>query len=83
MNLYLITQSDRGGYDTYDSAVVIAKTKKDAATMHPDGDTIPAECNTTWTNDPGNVKVKFLGIADLFSYPAVICAFQCGLRRLL
>lgn len=35
MNLYLIQQNIRNGYDTYDSAVVAAKTKEEARTVHP------------------------------------------------
>jgi len=35
MNLYLITQSQNEGYDTYDSAVVAAKSPEDAKNIHP------------------------------------------------
>ena len=35
MNLYLISQDENIGYDTYDSAVVAAKSEKDARTIHP------------------------------------------------
>ena len=35
MNLYLISQDIVGGYDTYDSAIVAAKTTEDAKTIHP------------------------------------------------
>ena len=34
MNLYLVS-SGYDGYDTYDSVVVAAKSKKDARTIHP------------------------------------------------
>lgn len=35
MNLYLISQSVNGGYDTYDSAVVAAPDEKTAARINP------------------------------------------------
>lgn len=35
MKLYLISQDKVKGYDTYDSAVVAAKDKEDARTIHP------------------------------------------------
>lgn len=35
MNLYLISQTANNGYDSYDSAVVAAKSAKDARKIHP------------------------------------------------
>ena len=35
MNIYKISQSINNGYDTYDSAVVIAENEDDARTIHP------------------------------------------------
>ena len=35
MKLYLISQDRVSGYDTYDSAVVVAKDEADARTIHP------------------------------------------------
>ncbi len=35
MNIYLISQDVVDGYDTFDSAVVVAKNKDDARTIHP------------------------------------------------
>lgn len=35
MNLYLISQDFNNDYDAYDSAVVAAKSPKDARTIHP------------------------------------------------
>ena len=37
MKLYLITQDIVNDFDTYDSAVVAAKSPKDAKTIHPSG----------------------------------------------
>ena len=35
MNIYKVSRTDSGGYDTYDSMVVIAEKEKDARQMHP------------------------------------------------
>lgn len=35
MNLYLIWQNVNRGYDTYDSAVVVAKNEEEAKLIHP------------------------------------------------
>lgn len=35
MNLYLISQDKNNDYDTYDSAVVAAKSPQDAKEIHP------------------------------------------------
>lgn len=37
MNLYLISQSQWTGYDTFDSAVVVAESEDAARDMHPRG----------------------------------------------
>ena len=38
MNLYLISQNKNVNYDTFDSAIVAARTNKEARMIHPDGD---------------------------------------------
>lgn len=38
MNLYLLTQNQVTGYDTYDSCVVAAESEDDAREIHPDID---------------------------------------------
>lgn len=35
MNLWLLTQTTMNGYDTYDSAVVVAETEEAARNTHP------------------------------------------------
>lgn len=37
MKLWHIARTDRGGYDTYDSAVVAAPDEAQARSIHPDG----------------------------------------------
>lgn len=91
MKLYLISQSEMAGYDTYDSAVVIASDEEDARTIHPDAlqnggriERIPrgtAHCDVySWTDDPNKVEVQYLGEAyGFFEIPSVVCAsFNAG-----
>ena len=47
MKLYLISQDVNTGYDTYDSAVVSAKSEADARTIHPSAYTTHAK-NGKW-----------------------------------
>lgn len=72
MNLYLIEQHVNRGYDTYDSAVVVAKDKKSASQISPGS-------SVTWTT-PENVIVTLIGKASKnFKENAVICSsFNAG-----
>jgi hypothetical protein len=67
MNIYHISQGINTGYDTYDSAIVIAPDEESAKRMHPNGkDTIPIAPeyhSFDWTNDPNNVKAEQIGLA--------------------
>lgn len=38
MNLYLLTQTENRGYDTFDSCVVCAPNEEQAKAIHPRGD---------------------------------------------
>lgn len=78
LKLWLISQDANDGYDTYDSAVVVAATEKEARHISPDGfrvwmtdrwhlqlsdgTTGPEARYDTWA-DPGQVKVELVGIA--------------------
>lgn len=84
MNLYLISQTDVRGYDTYDSTVVAADTSSEAANIDPgSGDKLSNVVGKydpeTWTRDPAKVSVKELGVALAGIGPGVICAsFNAG-----
>jgi hypothetical protein len=75
MNLYLLTQNENTGYDTYDSLVVIADTEEEARYIVPGAFTPTKRWSNLepyyqenlfkvnygpWTH-PDNVKVTFLG----------------------
>ena len=90
MNLYLISQSENDGWDTYDSAVVVAETPSVARELHPAGElwNWVSEAHqrstqknlkwsywgSTWASDPKNVTVEYLGVADESLKPGVVCA---------
>lgn len=77
MRLYLIYQDANVGYDTYDSAVVCAKSATDARNTSPYRykDIDPTY---VWTT-PDNVKVRYLGEAKRGMKAGIICAsFNAG-----
>ena len=53
--LYLISEVGHGGYDTYDSAVVVASTAAKAKLIHPDGDGRALD-GDDWPSWPRNVE---------------------------
>lgn len=94
MNIYYIYQTEVRGYDTYDSAVVIAKNERAARCMHPnpyyhfkdnklyftykDGRVVE-DNSDTWVNDPSKVNVQLIGAALPTESPRVVCAsFNAG-----
>ena len=65
MKLYRLTQDKVRGYDTYDSCIVCAKSKKDAIIIHPYDnydDAIDWEFDDrdTWCRYVEDVEVEFL-----------------------
>lgn len=63
MNLYLLTQSERNGYGTFDSCIVAAPNEDAARNIHPRGEWIDDDPYTGWASKPENVIVKFVGVA--------------------
>jgi hypothetical protein len=85
MKLWLISQGDNCEYDSYDSAVVAAETRRDAQHTHPRGDIDPsikdpwAYYEYTWVKSPDQVDVNYLGVAEIDTKAGVICAsFNAG-----
>jgi len=82
MKLFHIVRMDRGGYDTYDSAVVAARTKTGAQKTHPDGEAREWEKDLsrliTWVKAE-KVSVEYIGQAARGVKAGVICAsFNAG-----
>lgn len=87
MNIYRIYQDENNGYDTYDSAVVYARTAEDASKIHPSGEfgTYPPtrkwwenpNCYGTWTH-PDNVRVEYIGKSNVYSESIICASFNAG-----
>lgn len=61
--LYRIYQSENNGYDTYDSAVVVANSEDEARKIHPGGGGYRSDTDSgTWVQ-PQFVEVEYLGEA--------------------
>ena len=72
MNIYLISQNENTGYDTFSDAVVIAKCADDAAKIHPvldwehddDSKTVWNDgIDDSWCSSPEQVRVELIGQA--------------------
>lgn len=65
MKLWLITQNEVQGFDTFDAAVVAAETALDARRIHPKdgftGDSLLVE--KTWATSLKNVSCRWIGMA--------------------
>lgn len=83
LKLYLLTQNDVHGYDTYDSLVVAAESEAAARLIGPTSDHKFGDNSRlhsqTWTPDPAEVNVKLIGIAAEGTTKGVILAsFNAG-----
>jgi len=78
MKLYLISQSFDRGYDTFDSAVVVARNEEDARNMLP-SEYAGAPRYSTWAA-PEHVTVHYLGTAKAGSKAGdvVMASFNAG-----
>lgn len=77
MNIYKIQQHKVYGWDTYDSAVVIAENEEVARAIHPSGD--GDFKSDTWVNHTDDVEVILLGKAKKGSSLQIVCAsFNAG-----
>lgn len=90
MRIYRIYRTDKGGYDTFSDAVVVAESEEQARRMHPSFE--PMDPNVTyigdgtvdafasWPDDPAHVMVEDLGQASYgIIVPHVVCSsFHAG-----
>lgn len=92
MNIYKIWRENHIGYDTFDSAIVIAANEEYAKKIHPDGnavykfgaqmheaDNTISNCENEWCPIE-NVNVEFIGVADkTYTEPCVVLSsFNAG-----
>lgn len=76
LKLWLISQNERNGWDTFDSAVVAAKTAEEARLINPDG---VWSTYSAWCSSPDKVHVEYLGIATEGVEPGIVLSsFNAG-----
>lgn len=88
LGLYLIRQDVNRGYDTFDSAVVVARNDEAARMVHPiaiweiglEPGSNPFKDNIDFWCEPEKVQVERIGVAAVGLKPGeVICAsFNAG-----
>ena len=84
MKLFKIYQNINKGYDTYDSAVVVANSAEEAQKIHPNDSSGDFSMYDSWVSRPDLVSLIYLGEVvgepDNDIYPgAIICAsFNAG-----
>jgi hypothetical protein len=80
MNIYLLSQYENSGYDTYDSCVVYAESEDAARLILPSERAKFAEFGRgTWARSPEGVEVQYLGATGNVADPGVILAsFNAG-----
>ena len=81
MNIYLITSKQGFSYDTYDSAIVIAKDAQEAKKIHPNGyNTIPKDSlkDHTWPIYPKDITAKKVGTTTIKTPQVLLASFNAG-----
>lgn len=71
MYLWLISQTENGGYDTYDSAVVAAYSEAEARRVHPRGSNFDEDAKESWSAWDGH-------FADWAFHPSNVVAIRIG-----
>ena len=81
MKLFLISQTQNDGYDTYDSAVVVAENEAAAKLIHPRGDGRSIENDEsypTWATSSDKVNATYIGEAAEGIHGVVCASFNAG-----
>lgn len=92
MKLYIISQKEARGYDTFSSAIVCAESPEQAKTIHPRGDIYNDDMylydkdnrwlrysSREWASKPDNVGVEYIGEAtDTVKFGIVLASFHAG-----
>ncbi len=77
MKLYKISQNIVVGHDTYDEAVVVAKSAADARKIHPSSGPWDGEENVTWAA-ARDVQAEYVGTAKRGLQRGVVCSSFCA-----
>ena len=79
-NLYHITDPKGGGWETYDSMIVVAESAMEAREMNPESnEDFPEQIDNNWYDNKKNLIIVFIGVAtpDL-NKGVVITSFNAG-----
>lgn len=77
MKLFYLSQDQVGGYDTYDSCVVVAQNAEEARKIPP---SYGRDWGKTWAKTPDKVEAREIGEAhpNLKEGEVVIASFNAG-----
>ncbi len=81
MNLYLLSQDQNTGCETYDSMIVAADNEESAKAIHPDGETGWGRPRylATWCDSTDHVSCELIGVAKAGTETGIILAsFNAG-----
>ncbi len=79
MKLFLLTQEQVRGYDTYNSCVVCAKNEDKARLVRPSRTWEDSTPYPSWATNPSKVNVKYIGDAEPSMKEGVVLAsFNAG-----
>ena len=76
MNIYIISQTQNRGYDTYDAAVVAAPDMETARHMHPSDGAIDWS-SYTWASGPEHVTAQCVGETNE-KQGVILASFHAG-----
>ncbi len=78
MKLYPIEQDENNGWDTHDSAVVVAASAKKAKETNPGVGGKWTGGYSTWANSPDKVTATCLGTANRKTRGVICSSFNAG-----
>jgi hypothetical protein len=80
MKIYKISQNERNGYDTYDSAIVVAENEIAAANILPsEYAKFTNNSYSTWCSSPLKVTVVLVGeAAEGIESGVILASFNAG-----
>lgn len=79
LKIWLVSQNENNGYDTFSAMVVAAETEDEARRIHPLMSWFEREDpwkdeHSLWASKPENVTVKLIGTAELDAEKGIILA---------
>ena len=82
--IFLVSQNQNDGYDTYDSFVIVCNNEDEARNTNPEGAVWDGKTDVFYFNrsvwvEPSEVNVSLIGMTDLYNENTIICSsFNSG-----